>query len=278
MKKITLISFMIVVFISLLYSSKLEERIKNISIFEMQSTVEFLAHDLVEGRKPGTRGGNLAELYIRSLFKFLDLKPGIDNSYLQRFDLIGFDLKSLEVTINNIPLTYYKEIVGTYTRESAEFKLEGDLVFIGFGIKADLWKWDDYKDTDVKDKIVVCRVNDPGMFNDGIFEGRILTYYGRWTYHIEEAARQGAAGILLIHNDESAGYGWQVVQNSWSGEELYLKSDLSNKLKFRAWVKEESLKKILDSKNLKLADLYDASLKPDFRPIPLGMKIKIKAI
>jgi Zn-dependent M28 family amino/carboxypeptidase len=278
MKKMMLILLMVLVVFSFLCSSTLEERIKNISKSEMQSTVEFLAHDLVEGRKPGTRGGDLAELYIMSLFKFLDLKPGINDLYLQRFDLKGFDLESLEVTINSIPLSFPEDIVGTYTRESAEFNLEGDLVFIGFGIKADLWNWDDYKNVDVRNKIVVTRVNDPGMYNPDIFEGRTLTYFGRWMYHIEEAARQGAAGILLIHNDESAGYGWRVVQNSWSGEELYLKSDIKNNLKFRAWIKEDSLRKILAVKNLKLDRLYRASLNSDFESMPLDLKIKIRGM
>jgi len=276
MKKITLITFMILFSFPFLCSSTLEERIKNISKSEMQSTVEFLSHDLLEGRKPGTRGGDLAEHYIRSLFKFMNLKPGINDSYLQRFDLKGFDLKALEVKINDISLDFPKDIVGTYTRESAEFTMEGDLVFIGFGIKAGLWNWDDYKNVDVRNKIVITRVNDPGMSIPGIFEGKTLTYFGRWIYHIEEAARQGAAGILLIHTDQSAGYGWHVVQNSWSGEELYLESDLKNKLKFRSWIKEESLKKILDSKNINLKKLYTASLKSDFKPVDLGLKIKIR--
>lgn len=103
-----------------------------------------------------------------------------------------------------------------------------------------------------------------------------MTYYGRWTYHIEEAARRGAAGILLIHTDRTAGYSWDVVKNSWAGEELYLESDLNNLLKFRGWIKESSLKKILKARRIDIKELYRQSLKKKFKPMDLGFKIKVK--
>ncbi len=276
MKKVTVIFLTILIFTHFLISGTLEEKIKNLSKAEMQSIIEFLGDDLLEGRAPGTRGGDLAERYIKSLFKFMNLEPGFNNDYLQPFKLIGFTIKELAVTAANINLDYPEDIVGTFIREESKFQLEAEAVFVGFGIKTGLWNWDDYKKADVRDKIVIARVNDPGMFIPTIFEGKVLTYFGRWTYHIEEAARRGAVGILLVHTDETAGYDWNVVKNSWSGEELYLESDIKNNLKFRAWIKESSLRRVLEAKKINLDKLYKKSLKRRFKPVDLGFKVKIK--
>ncbi len=275
MKKIMVMFLLVFCIFSFLYPSQLEERIDSISRLEMQSVVEFLAHDLVEGRAPGTRGGNITEIYLKSVFKLLDLKPETNGKYLQPFKLKGFTINNLNVQIDDHKLKYLEDIVGTFTQGAESFSLEGDAVFIGFGIVADLWNWDDYKNTDVKDKIVISRINDPGMFLSDIFEGKTLTYFGRWTYHIEEVARRGAAGIIMIHTDESAGYGWKVVQNSWSGEEVFIESDLSSNLKFRAWVKESRLRQIFKDRDLDLDQLYKMSLKRTFKPVTLGFKVKI---
>jgi len=277
MKRNIVISILIIILASgQLFSQTLNQRIKNITVQEMQSVIEFLADDLLEGRAPGTRGGNLAELYIQSLFKWMNLKPEIGDRFLQPFILKGFTINELTLNANNVNLNYIDDIVGTWVGKDKNFNLEGEAIFVGFGIVTDLWNWNDYKDVDVKNKIIIARVNDPGMYNDKIFEGKALTYFGRWTYHIEEAARRGAAGILLIHTDESAGYDWNVVKNSWSGEEVYLESDLKNNLKFRGWIKESSLRKVLNSKKIELNKLYKQSLKRNFKPQSLGFSIKIK--
>lgn len=276
MKKLMAMFFaLFFIFTYVLIPETLEERIKNLSKAEMQSVVEFLGDNLLEGRAPGTRGGNLSELYMKTLFKFMNLEPGIDGKYLQPFKLRGFTTKELELTANDIKLSFLEDIMGSYIRDEEEFELEADAVFVGFGITTGLWKWDDYKGVDVRDKFVIARVNDPGLFRPDKFESNTLTYFGRWTYHIEEAARRGAAGILLIHTDRTAGYGWYVVRNSWSGEELYLESDLNNNLKFRGWIKETSLKKILRARRINLQELYRQSLKKRFKPINLGFKIKV---
>lgn len=276
MKKFISIITAVHIFFGFMLSETLEERIENISRAEMQSVMEFLSHDLLEGRAPGTRGGFLAELYMKSLFKFMDLKPGSGGKYLQPFTLKGFTIEALELEANGIKLKRNEDVVGTYPREEEAFALEADAVFVGFGITAPAWKWDDYGDADVRGKIVIARVNDPGLYRPDKFEGKTLTYYGRWTYHIEEAARRGAAGILLIHTDRTAGYGWNVVENSWSGEEVYLPADLDNPLRFRGWIKERSLMKVLRPRRLDLKELYRQSLKKRFRPIDLGFKITVK--
>ncbi len=259
---------------SLTFAEKIRKEVDGLSLIEMQSVFQFMGDDLLEGRAPGTRGGYLAEKYIRSLLKFLDIDPYSDK-YLQPFKLKGFKTKSLKVIVAGSPLKFLDEVLGTYTGNEDKFKLEGEAVFIGFGTKTDLWDWDDYKDFDIKDKIVFARVNDPGMFIENIFEGKILTYFGRWTYHIEEAKRRGAKAILLIHTDDSAGYGWNVVRNSWSGEELYLESYLKGNMKFSGWIREEILKKILILKGMSLEKLYSDSIKREFKPVALGFSVGI---
>ena len=281
MKKSTCLFFTLIVILVFNGCSRhphetLEQRIERISRSEMQSICELLGDDLFEGRAPGTRGGDLTEIYMKSLFKFMDLKPGIDGSYFQPFVMKGFTNSGVTVTANGTQLNYIDDVVGTFTVEEESIDLDGEAVFVGFGITTNIWEWDDYKDIDVKNKIVITRVNDPGMYNANIFEGSTLTYFGRWTYHIEEAARRGAAGILLIHTDQSAGYDWNVVKNSWTGEELYISSDLQNNLKFRGWIKESSLRKILIARNISLDELYENSASADFQPSNLGFTINIK--
>ena len=253
----------------------IEQRSERITRAEMESIAELLGHDLYEGRAPGTRGGDLAEIYMKSLFKFLDLEPGVDGSFFQSFVMKGFSAGGISLTANGVQLDYIDDVVGSFTVEEESVDFAGGAVFVGFGITTDLWDWDDYKDIDVENKIVITRVNDPGMLDADIFEGNTLTYFGRWTYHIEEAARRGAAGILLIHTDQSAGYDWNVVKNSWTGEELYINSDLQNNLSFRGWIKESSLKRVLDARNISLDDLYEDNSSRDFQPVDLDFNIQI---
>jgi Zn-dependent M28 family amino/carboxypeptidase len=250
--------------------SDLQERCDRLSKNEMQSVIEFLSADALEGRAPGTRGGELAELYMRGLFKLLGL-----DSRLQPFTLQGFQLRDLNVAAGGSALVFGEDVLGSYVRAQEEFSFEGQAVFAGFGIRTPTWNWDDYKNSDLRGKVLIVRVNDPGQYDPGIFEGSALTYYGRWTYKLEEAARAGAAAVLLIHTAPSAGYDWQVVKNSWSGEELYLPASLQNDLKFRGWIREPSLRALLAGEKIDLDRLYRRSLDRKFTPIDLGFKIRI---
>jgi len=265
-----------ILFTGSLFSQDMEKRVENLSREEMQSVMEFLAHDLLEGRGPGTRGGNLGELYMKSIFKFMGLQPGFQGKYLQPFNLKAFTVQELDAEANSVALSYPQDIVGTYTGQTEEYDFEADAVYVGFGISAPTWKWDDYGAADVRGKFIITRVNDPGLYRYDKFEGKTLTYYGRWIYHIEEAARRGAAGILMIHTDMTAGYDWTVVKNSWSGEEVYLPEDVQNNLVFRGWIKERSMEKVLKSHKMDLKELYRLSLKKRFKPIDLGFKIRVK--
>lgn len=251
------------------------QRLESISRNEMQSVLEYLADDLLEGRAPGTRGGELSEKYLKSIFKLLDLEPGTASGYLQEFSLQEFRTGDILLTAGDLRLTYLEDLVGTFTRPESSFAVSAPLVYAGFGIHAPRWRWDDFKDVDVSGKILVTRVNDPGFFNPDIFEGTTLTYYGRWTCHIEEAIRRGAVGILLIHTDETAGYDWNVVVNSWTNGEYFIPSEIDNQLVFRGWIRERSFTRLLEITGKKRADLYLRSLSTDFRPVDLGMSVTI---
>lgn len=255
-------------------AEKIKKEVNELSKIEMQSIFQFMGDDLFEGRSPGTRGGDLAERYVRSVLKILNIEP-LGKDYLQPFKLKGFTTNSLEINVGGNSLEFSEDALGTYTGKEDNFNFSAEAVFIGFGTDTKLWNWDDYKDFDITGKFVIARVNDPGMFIDKIFEGKILTYFGRWKYHIGEARRRGAKAILLIHTDASAGYGWNVVQNSWSGEEIYLESSLVGNMVFTGWLREEKLKEILIEKNIDLDELYSMSLKRDFRPVPLNFEIEV---
>ncbi|MFO7888977.1 MAG: M20/M25/M40 family metallo-hydrolase [bacterium] len=257
------------------HSNDLNTIIDSVTKNEMQSTLEFLSLDLLKGRAPGTRGGELAEQYMKSVYKLLDFEP-YQGNYFHPFILKGYSIHDLSLSLNRIPCKLHKDVMGSYTREQKQFTINGGVVFAGFGIISEDWNWNDYKGVSVKDKFVIIRVNEPGPENPDLFKGSALTYYGRWTYKIEEAARQGARGILLIHTKESAGYGWEVVQNSWGGEELYLPSMVDNNLAFRGWIREEKLQSILSENKISLDRLYRQSEKRNFKPVDLDLSIQIK--
>lgn len=241
-----------------------------VSTGEIRSVIEFLSQDHLEGRAPGTRGGEIAEEYMKSIFGILGIGP-YRGEYFQEFELAGFRIDSLSAEIGGLRLARGEDIVGTCVRGSGDFGISGEVVFAGFGITCATWGWDDYGDTSVKDKILIVRVNEPGRDDPDLFEDFDLTYYGRWTYKIEEAERRGAKAIILIHTDDSAGYGWHVVQNSWGGEEIYLPSTLDNNLDFRGWIREAKLREILEARNISLDELYTESEKRGFRPVKLGL-------
>ena len=249
---------------------RLQERCDRLGQGQLQSVIEFLSADALEGRAPGSRGGEVAENYMHALFKGFGLQ-----SRFQPFTLHGFRLAALNAAAGGRDLAFGEEIVGSHVGPEGEFSLEGDAVFAGFGIRTELWEWDDYKHADLLGKVLLVRVNDPGLFAPRIFNGRALTYFGRWTYKIEEATRAGARAILLIHTTFTAGYGWDVVRNSWSGEELHLPADLDNGPLFRGWVREDCLRSLLAGRKLDLDRLYARSLRRDFRPVDLGFKVRI---
>jgi len=241
----------------------------------MQAHLEFLADDALEGRRPGTRGGELAAKYIAAQFQRLGLQPAGDSgTYYQRVPIITLTpnptVRIAAPTSGD--LTYRKDYVLWSMRNDSLVSLKSDLVFVGYGIVAPEYQWDDYRGLDVKNKIVVALVNDPGLRDSTIFRGSILTYYGRWTYKIEEAQRQGAAGILLIHTPESATYPWSTVQSSWTGPQVRIEEPPKSLL-IAGWLTHDAAGRLFQLGGKDLGGLMDQAVRRGFEAVPLGVQL-----
>ncbi len=248
-----------------------------ISAERIAAHVKFLADDLLEGRGPASRGEELATAYIATQFALLGLEPAGDGgTYFQRVPLVGVEtLPASRFTWNNRPLKYLEEFVGINHRQQLDATLDAEAVFVGHGIAAPEFQWDDYKGTDVKDKVVILFTNEPESTDPKFFGGRALTYYGRWTYKLEEANRRGALGCLIVHTAKTAGYGWQVVRNSWSGREPYVKLGAGEPaLAFAGWITEQIGDQMFAALGKKAADMLQQSESRDFRPMSLPIKIR----
>jgi len=242
----------------------------------MKAHLEFLADDALEGRRPGTRGGQLAARYIAAQFERLGLEPAGDSgTYYHHVPIITLTPKpSVRVTSPSpADLSYRNDYVLWSMRNDTLTTVQGELVFVGYGIVAPEYQWDDYRGLDVKNKIVVALVNDPGLRDSTIFRGPILTYYGRWTYKIEEAQRQGAAGILLIHTTESATYPWSTVQSSWTGPQVRIEEPPKSLL-VAGWLTHESAARLFQQSGKDLSALMDQAVHRDFKAVPLGVQLE----
>jgi Zn-dependent M28 family amino/carboxypeptidase len=242
--------------------------------------LRFLSHPLLEGRAPGTRGGTMAMEYIRTQFERIGLEP-VDHTYLQPVPMVGMEPSprlSLEMPGGPPVLPAYgDEFVMEAGVPQPEVEVDAELVFAGFGITAPEYGWNDFEDADLRGKVLLVRVNDPGTAETpDFFGGRALTYYGRWTYKLEEASRQGAAGILLIHTDESAGYGWNVVKTSNTGEQFDLAGTPEHPLMVRGWLSWPVVERALAAAGHDAADLLRRSESPGFRPVPTGIRVRAR--
>ena len=199
----------------------------------IRAHVRFLADDLLEGRGPGLRGAEIAAKYMATQFALDGLKPGgNDGTYLQQVKFVGMKVVPGKTSYAfepkggaAVPLTYGDDYTVSDQALGAVADFDAPIVFVGYGVKAPEFGWDDYAGVDVKGKVVLCIVGDPPSDDPTFFGGKALTYYGRWTYKFEEAARQGAVGALIIHRTDLASYGWDVVKNSNTSEKTYLAED-----------------------------------------------------
>ncbi len=242
--------------------------------------VRFLAHDLLEGRGTGQRGGDIAAEYIATQFAEYGLKPIGDNgSYLQKVPLVGittlpdtqFTLVPKQGTAMNLkPLDEYVAYDQTQQPQS---DVDADIVYVGYGIEAPEYNWDDYKGVDVRGKVLLMLVNEPPSDDPKFFKGTALTYYGRWTYKYEEAARKGAVGVILIHQTEMASYPWEVVRNSNSGEKSFLKLE-GPALKVASWVQLDIAKKLAAASGMDLDKMMADARTREFRPVALGARLR----
>lgn len=252
----------------------------HISGDKIREHVKYLASDALEGRGVGTKGGRLATEYIASQLKAEGVKPGGDDgTYFQRVPLIGSQTQpDATLTISgggkNVPLKYVTDWVGTAFSQRPKNDFDAEAVFVGHGISAPEYGWDDYKGMDLKGKVLVYFTNEPPSSDPNFFAGPALTYYGRWTYKFEEATRRGAVAALIIHTTPTAGYGWGVVSGSWSQEhpELKLKSG-EHGLDVAAWLTQDAGAKLTASTGKTLDELLAMANQRSFRPIPLGVHI-----
>ena len=246
----------------------------------IRAHVRYLSHDLLEGRGTGQRGGDIAAEYIATQFALYGLKPAGDNgTYLQKVPMVGitpgpettFSLVSSNGTVDLKPLDQYVAYDQTQQPQS---DVDAQIVYVGYGIEAPEYKWDDYKGADVRGKVLLMLVNEPPSDDENFFKGKALTYYGRWTYKYEEAARKGAVGVILIHQTEMASYPWEVVRNSNSGEKSYLKLDGAPKLKVAAWVQFDVAKQMAATAGMNIDKMMADARSRDFHPVTLSVKLK----
>jgi Zn-dependent M28 family amino/carboxypeptidase len=251
---------------------------------EIKSQIAVLADDSLQGRKPFTTGETKTINYISSQFKKLGLEPGNNGSYFQDVPMVQITGKpsptmNISGAKGNITFKAVQDYVIFSRREESNIEIKNaPMIFAGYGIVAPEYHWNDYADLDVKGKVVVVLVNDPG-FKSGdrtLFKGDTMTYYGRWTYKFEEAARQGAAGLLIIHQTEPASYGWGVVKNSNTGSKLYLQQadKYRSRCQVEGWITDSAATKLFTAAGIS-GDLRALARKRDFKAIPLNMNVSV---
>ena len=251
-----------------------------ITAASLKGHTRFLASDLLEGRGPATRGDELAQAYIAAQFESFGLEGGApDGSYIQKVEIVGIRSAAPDTLV-------FKKGEGALSLEKKDFVAfsgveqetsgfeNAELVFVGYGIVAPEYGWDDYKGLDVKGKVLVMMNNDPES-DPALFKGRTRLYYGRWDYKYEMAASKGAAGALIIHTTPSAGYGFSVVQNSWSGELFSLAGETGPRVQVKMWATEDATRRIAALAGHDLTALTAAAQKKDFKPVPLGVTLSM---
>ena len=247
----------------------------------LRAHLQFLSSDLLEGRGTGQRGGDLTAAYLEAQALAAGLKPGNGNSYRQSVKIAGVKASPqassvvLEADGKAQALTFGKDWVWAPGDAQAVHAMDAELVFVGYGITAQEQGWDDYKGIDVKGKVLVMMVNDPmpTTAEPDRFGGKGLTYYGRWTYKFEEAARHGAAGVLLIHTDASASYGWSVVQNSWLSERFQLAAGQGGTA-LQGWMTESTARGLFTAAGFDLDTLRAQAESKHFKPVAIKAKVK----
>ena len=250
---------------------------------EIRAHTYFLAQDELRGRAPGTRGADLAAEYIKSQFLRMGLQP-VDTSFFQPVPLVGItpDPTTLslafEVDRGRVPAAYPSEAVIWPGAANPAIQLTGEMVFVGYGIDAPEWEWDDYKGRDLNGKVAVFLVGEPPAPPDepDLFDGIAMTYYGRWTYKFEEARRRGATAALIIQSAD-AGYDWGVVRSSWTGEHLLLTEDGDDPpLLLQGWIARDLARRALAQADFDLAELYVRAARRDFRPVATGVTARAR--
>ena len=249
---------------------------------KIRATVKYLSDDSLQGRGTGQKGGDMAADWIAEQFKSYGLMPaGDQGSYFQQVNFFGVTTDPKQTSFAFVPksgpemaLKFADDYVANDQTHSQKSQIDAPLVYVGYGINAPEYKWDDYKGVDVKGKVLLMLVNEPPSDDPKFFKGRALTYYGRWTYKYEEAARRGAVGVVLIHKTDMASYGWEVVRNSWGGESSLLRDDKDPKLKSAGWIQLEVARKLARAAGKDLDKMLHDANSRSFKPVELPVRVK----
>jgi Zn-dependent M28 family amino/carboxypeptidase len=252
-----------------------EQKIKNLT--------RFIADDGFQGRAPGSPAGELSAKFLALQLEQLGIKPGNNGSYFQPVSLVAIKSNpNTALSVNGVSYRFGDDWVGSSGSQKESVSLDAEMVFVGYGIDAPEQKWNDYKGDrdDYRGKILVMMVNDPPATEKepNLFGGKALTYYGRWTYKFEQAARMGAVGVLLIHTRESAGYGWNVVRTSngnWRFDVAFTPQDKTPFLNLRSWMTEDTARGIFRQGGKDLDELRLKARSRDFKPVKLGVRAKL---
>jgi Zn-dependent M28 family amino/carboxypeptidase len=247
----------------------------------LEAPIRFLASDALEGRGPATRGDTLARLYLATELESLGYQPaGTNGGWEQEFDIVGVTARmpaawSFAGRKGGIDLKWSADyIAGSGVQSETASIKDAELVFVGYGIEAPEYKWDDFKGVNVKGKVLVMLNNDPD-WDPKLFAGTSRLYYGRWTYKYEQAAKHGAAGAIIVHTTPSAGYPWQVVQSSWGGEQFELPAEGEPSIQVKGWATEEAVGRLMRAGGFDLAKLVAAARTRGFKPVSLGLRTSI---
>jgi len=246
----------------------------------MREIIEEISSDAYEGRGPGAAGDVKARTYLVQRMEDLGLEPGADGSYEQPFDLVGVNASQPDTWTfeghgqTKVLKQWDQFIAGAGIQEERIDIEDAELVFVGYGIQAPEYDWDDYKGADLEGKILVMMNNDPDWDPD-LFAGETRLWYGRWDYKYLSAAKQGAVGAIIIHTQPSAGYPFQVVQTSWTGEQFELPAGDEPRIKVPAWVTEDTARELMAMAGQDLDELREAAFNRDFEPVPLGITTSI---
>ena len=259
-----------------------QQAMSSIDAEKIRATVKYLSDDSFEGRGTGQKGGDKAADWIAAQFKSYGLLPAGDNgTYFQNVGFYGITTNPQQSQLQFVPhsgepitLKFADDYVTTDLTHSEKSEIDAPLVYVGFGIHAPEYNWDDYKGVDLKGKVLLMLVNEPPSDDPKFFKGRALTYYGRWTYKYEEAARRGAVGAILIHKTDMASYPWEVVRNSWGGETSVLKDDSNPKLKAAGWIQLEVARKLAKAAGQDLDKMMKEAASRDFKPVELSVRVK----
>lgn len=285
MKKLILFSTVVCVFSALAQTGvppAAQKAMNAIDAEKIRATVKYLSDDSLQGRGTGQKGGDMAADWIAGQFKSYGLAPaGDQGTYFQQVNFFGVTTDPKQTSFTFVPksgpeiaLKFADDYVANDQTHSQKSQIDAPLVYVGYGINSPEYKWDDYKGVDVKGKVLLMLVNEPPSDDPNFFKGRALTYYGRWTYKYEEAARRGAVGVVLIHKTEMASYGWEVVRNSWGGESSLLRDDKDPKLKSAGWIQLEVARKLARAAGKDLDKMLHDANSRSFKPVELPVRVK----